>query len=145
MHNTDNSLSSLDYRQQIKVASTAETAFKALTEDIHLWWSKTSNSHQKQGGQFTITFENGYWWTFKIIAFSPNTEVIWKCIDGEPDFNKEWIGHVLHWQITKDEDQVLIDFHQVGLTPELHCFDVCASTWDMFITEKLKDYLEASI
>ncbi|MEO1031701.1 MAG: SRPBCC domain-containing protein [Bacteroidota bacterium] len=142
MLSTNNNLSHLDYQQQIKVTSTAETAFKALTENIHLWWSKTSASLQKQGGQFTIHFENGYWWTFKILEFTPHSELIWKCIDGEPEFNREWIGHVLHWSITQDGDQTLIDFHQVGLTPELQCYEVCSKTWDKFIIEHLKTHLE---
>ena len=141
MLNTNHKPSSLDYTQHIKVPSTIGEAFKALTEDIHLWWSKTSNSIQKQGGQFTIQFDNGYWWTFKIIEFTPHSELVWKCIDGEPDFNKEWIGHVLHWSINQDGDQTTLEFHQAGLRPQLHCYEVCSKTWDMFITEKLKQHL----
>ncbi|WP_282041634.1 SRPBCC family protein [Winogradskyella flava] len=142
MLDTNKNISDLDYRKQIKVASTAENVFKALTDHIHLWWSKTTDSFQKANGQFTITFDNGYWWTFKIIEFKPNSELVWKCIDGEPEFNKEWIGHVLHWLIIEDESETIINFHQAGLTPQLHCFEVCSSTWDMFITKKLKNYLE---
>ncbi|WP_299116349.1 SRPBCC domain-containing protein [uncultured Winogradskyella sp.] len=140
----DNSSSDLDYRKQIKVVSTAENVFKALTDNIHLWWSKTTDSIQKADGQFTIHFENGYWWTFKILEFTPNSELVWKCIDGEPGFNKEWIGHVLHWQIIEDESETTINFHQVGLSPQLHCYDVCSSTWDMFIAEKLIQHIELS-
>lgn len=131
-----------NYKKQIEVLATAQQAFKALTQDLHLWWSKTSNSIQKTGGQFTIHFENGYWWTFKILEFTPNHEIIWKCIDGEPDFNKEWIGHVLHWEITEEESKTKINFNQVGLTPQIDCYDVCSSTWDMFIAKRLKAHLE---
>ncbi|WP_299272956.1 SRPBCC domain-containing protein [uncultured Psychroserpens sp.] len=134
----------LNYQKQITVAATAKTIFKALTEDIHLWWSKTSASSQNEGGQFTVHFENGHWWTFKILEFRPDHEIIWKCIDGEPDFNKEWIGHVLHWLIKETESKTTIQFHQVGLTPQIECYDICSTTWDMFITERLKDHLEKS-
>jgi len=131
-----------NYQQQIIVSSTLKDAFKALTEDIHLWWSKTSESNQKQGGQFTIHFENGYWWTFKILKFIPYQEIVWKCIDGEPDFNKEWIGHILQWKIEDHDSKIKINFHQIGLNPDIECYDVCTKTWDMFITEKLKSHLE---
>ncbi len=130
-----------NYSTKISVNASAVTVFNALNEGMNSWWGSISNSKFGANGQFTITFNNGYWWTFKIIEFTPNNELIWKCIDGEPEFNKEWIGHVLHWQIAQDGDQTIIDFHQVGLTPELKCYDVCSSTWDMFITEKLKGYL----
>ncbi|MCD2257869.1 SRPBCC family protein [Psychroserpens luteolus] len=130
-----------DYHKQIDISASPKEAFKALTDHIHLWWSRTSDSVQKEGGHFTIHFENGYWWTFKILEFTPNNEIIWKCIDGEPDFNKEWIGHVLHWKITEANSKTIINFHQVGLTPDINCYEVCSTTWDMFITERLKDHL----
>ncbi|WP_299114571.1 SRPBCC domain-containing protein [uncultured Winogradskyella sp.] len=145
MLNQHINISDSDYKKQIKVSSNANQVFRALTEDIHLWWSNTSNTFQKEGGQFTIHFENGYWWTFKIIEFIPNTELIWKCIDGEPDFNKEWIGHILHWQIVEGTSETTINFHQAGLTPDIECYDICSTTWDMFITEKLKLHLQTSV
>ncbi|WP_296380651.1 hypothetical protein [Winogradskyella sp.] len=144
MPNKTQNLSNSDYKKQIVVQSNSKKIFKALTEDIHLWWSKTSQSTQKTNGQFTIHFKNGYWWTFKILEFTPNTELVWKCIDGEPDFNKEWIGHVLHWEILEEKPGItIINFHQVGLTPQIECYDICSTTWDMFITEKLKQYVES--
>ena len=131
-----------NYHKQIEVSSTAKTVFNALTDEINLWWSNTSNSLQKEGGQFTIHFENGYWWTFKILEFTPNHDIVWKCIDGEPDFNKEWIGHILHWEIIEDNSKTIIKFHQVGLSPKIECYEVCSTTWDMFITDRLKKHVE---
>nr|WP_321232394.1 SRPBCC domain-containing protein [uncultured Psychroserpens sp.] len=133
-----------NYQKQIEVSATTKEIFKALTEDIHLWWSNTSQSKQKMGGQFTVHFENEYWWTFKILEFRPNHEIVWKCIDGEPDFNKEWIGHILHWEIIEDVSTSKINFHQAGLTPEIMCYDICSTTWDMFITERLKTHLDSN-
>lgn len=133
--------STTNYSHQIEFTTSPKQVFHSLNEGIHNWWGKTSNSHFKIGGQFTISFENGYWWTFKILEYTPNKELVWKCIDGEPDFNKEWIGHVLHWQIEKKETKTILNFNHIGLTPELHCFEVCSSTWDMFISQKLKTFL----
>lgn len=131
-----------NYHKQIEVSSTAKTVFNALTDDINLWWSNTNNSVQKEGGHFTIHFENGYWWTFKILELTPNHDIVWKCIDGEPDFNKEWIGHILHWEIIEDKSKTIIKFHQVGLSPKIECYEVCSRTWDMFITDRLKKHVE---
>ena len=132
----------INYKNQLEVNASSEQVFFALNEGLHSWWGKISNSEFKTGGQFTIRFENGYWWTFKVIEYTPNHELVWKCMDGEPDFNKEWIGHVLHWEIKEQNGKRLINFHQVGLTPNIDCYNVCSTTWDRFITNSLKDFLE---
>ncbi|WP_406682646.1 hypothetical protein N1F78_08060 [Seonamhaeicola sp. MEBiC1930] len=130
-----------DYSIKIIVNTSSQSVFNALNEGMNSWWGEISNANFNQDGQFTITFENGYWWTFKIIEYSPNSELIWKCIDGEPEFNKEWIGHVLHWKIFEQDTKTIIDFQQIGLTPKLECYDICSSTWNMFLTEKLRENL----
>lgn len=131
-----------NYTKTISFIANAEKVFNALTKDLHLWWGKTSNVDLKTEGQFTIEFENGYWWSFKITEYIPNKKLIWKCIDGEPDFNKEWIGHILHWVIKKKYSKTTVSFQQTGLTPKLHCYEVCSSTWDMFIGERLKQFVD---
>lgn len=133
--------STTNYSIQIEVTSNSIQVFEALNKGIDKWWGKTSNSQFEPNGQFTVTFENGYWWTFKIIKYSPNKELIWKCIDGEPEFNKEWIGHQLYWKIEEKENKTLLNFKQIGLTQKLHCYQVCSSTWDMFIAQKLRSFL----
>ncbi|GGD21652.1 SRPBCC family protein [Hyunsoonleella pacifica] len=130
-----------NYSQEIKINTSPKTVFEALNEGMDIWWGAISNSNFKSNGKFTITFENGYWWAFKITEFIPYQKLTWKCIDGEPEFNKEWIGHELHWDIKEVNQKTILNFHQIGLTPQLHCYEVCSTTWDMFITQKLKSYI----
>ena len=132
-----------NYSNQITLSANSEQVFQALNLSLNSWWGHISNAQFEEGGQFTITFENGYWWTFKILEFIPNKELIWKCIGGDPEFNKEWIGHILHWTLSEKGNQTILLFQQTGLTPNLHCYDVCSKTWDMFISQKLKHFLEA--
>lgn len=133
-----------NYSKTIEISTTPKNVFKALNEGLNTWWGKISNEKFKNEGQFTITFENEYWWTFEILEYIPNKELVWKCVDGEPDFNKEWIGHILHWTIEGNKTKSTINFQQTGLTPELHCYDTCSKTWDMFISEKLNTFLEGT-
>ena len=132
---------SQDYTISISLETSKQELFSALNENLGKWWGTISNSNFRESGCFTVTFENGYWWTFQILEFTPNEELIWKCVDGEPDFNKEWIGHILHWKISENEDTTTLDFHQTGLTQNLECYDTCSSTWNRFITKELVDYL----
>ncbi|WP_299555089.1 SRPBCC domain-containing protein [Seonamhaeicola sp.] len=131
-----------NYSTEIEVPVRAKEAFKALNEGLDAWWGQISHADFSLNGAFTITFDNAYWWTFKIIEYVPDKRLIWECIAGEPVFNKEWIGHTLHWNIEEQPSKTLVKFLQKGLTPRLHCFDVCTATWDMFITQKLVAYLK---
>lgn len=130
-----------DFSTQIEVETSIEKTFKALNEGLSSWWGNISEADFSTNGQFTITFENGYWWTFKIEKYEPYHELVWKCIAGEPEFNKEWINHILLWKITKQDSKILIKLQQIGLTPHLHCYEVCSSTWKRFLEENLKTYL----
>lgn len=134
-----------DYTQTIEVSVNAKEVFYALNEGLNYWWGNISQSQFELNGAFTITFENGYWWRFQIIEFIPNQKLTWKCVDGEPEFNKEWIAHELHWSISEENHRTKLTFLQIGLTPKLHCYEVCSSTWDMFITQKLSSYLNKKI
>lgn len=131
----------LNYSQNIQIHANPKTIFEALNEGMNTWWGAVSNANFEVNGKFTITFDNGYWWTFRITEFKPNQKLTWICIDGEPEFNKEWIGHELHWDIKEENQKILLNFHQIGLTPQLQCYKVCSTTWDMFITQKLKSYV----
>ncbi|WP_353780074.1 SRPBCC domain-containing protein [Winogradskyella sp. 3972H.M.0a.05] len=130
-----------DYTISIPLETSKQELFSALNENLGQWWGTISNSNFKEGGRFTVTFENDYWWTFQILEFTPNEELIWKCIDGEPDFNKEWIGHVLHWSIIEVNHKTVLKFHQAGLNPTVDCYEICSTTWDRFLVKELKQFL----
>ncbi len=131
-----------DYQKSIPLNTSAKNIFSALTENLHMWWGHISNAKFQDNGAFTVQFENGYWWTFKILEYVTDKELVWRCIDGEPEFNKEWIGHILHWQIEEKAEGTALHFHQTGLNPDLECFDVCSSTWDRLFSVDLIHHLD---
>jgi len=130
-----------NYGQTINVKATTTKAFKALTEHIDLWWGKTNQSITKIGDEFTIYFGDANW-SFRVIEYVPNTKLAWECIGGNPDFNAEWIGDILYWNIEKKDDKVKISLLQNGLTPDMNCFEICNRGWNHYITQSLQTYLE---
>ncbi|PCJ67806.1 MAG: hypothetical protein COA58_01325 [Bacteroidetes bacterium] len=130
-----------DYTIKIEVSSTPEEVFTALTEQLSLWWGEVDKSVNKIGDEFTITFGQATW-TFKVITYEPGSKLTWECIGGNPDFNAEWIGDVLEWKITQQENGCKVSLKQTGLTPDKNCYDICAATWDKFIPISLKTFLE---
>ncbi len=132
---------SQNYTQEVKVLTSPNNAFEALTRHVKKWWGNTDKPVSKVGDEFTIHFGNAFW-KFKVIKYVLNSEIVWKCIDGQPGFENEWVGTSTTWNITPTADGVLVSFMHDGLTPDFNCYDICAPTWDMFITKSLKHYLE---
>ncbi len=130
-----------DYTQHVRIKSSSKNAFEALTREIPNWWGSVDHSIQGINEDFTITFGNAYW-TFKIVDYRPNQLLIWKCIDGQPELNNEWIGHMLKWTIEEDANATMVSLIQEGLNESLPCYDVCSAAWDRFILVSLKAYLE---
>lgn len=131
----------MNYQQNVSINADTSSVFKALTEQLELWWGKTDFPVQKVNDEFTIWFGDAFW-KFRIEEFIPDQKLTWKCIDGQPEFNNEWVGTTCFWEIKPNESETELSFTHDGLTPEFKCYDICAPTWDMFITQSIKSFLE---
>ena len=131
----------MNYTQVVEIKSSAENTFITITEKLNDWWGKTDFPVKKLGDEFTTSFGKAYW-KFRVIEFNPIKKVTWSCIGGEPEFNAEWIGTTIYWEIKPFENHTKLSFEHVGLTPALPCYNICAPTWEMFISKSLKKYLE---
>jgi hypothetical protein len=129
-----------NYNKELIVNASKTEAFSAVSQKVHLWWGEVSNSVSKVGDEFTIDFGDQNW-SFRVTEFIPNSKITWECIGGNPEFNAEWIGDILYWNIEAIGDTTKISFLQVGLTPEMNCYEICNRGWDFFI-ESLKQYVE---
>lgn len=134
----------MNYQSNITVNTNLDKVFKAITKHLNDWWGRTDNSVSKIGDEFTTRFGNAYW-KFRVIKYTQNKILTWECIDGEPEFNAEWIGTKVFWKISMENKISKIEFLHEGLTPEFKCYNICAPTWNMFITESLKQFLETGV
>lgn len=137
-----------DYQQSISIVATKEKAFQALTHNLEAWWGKVDQQTQGVGDRFKVSWEEP-WYQFKVIDYQPFTNVTWKCIDanqiidGLEGVAKEWINTQLIWTIQNENEQTIkVNLLHQGLNPTFICYDFCSKTWDYFITERLKAYLE---
>ncbi len=131
----------MDYSKEIVYRTSPETLFNAITRNLELWWGRTDQGVGKPGDEFKTSFGKAFW-KFIITEIVPNEKVTWECIEGQPEFEREWVGTKLHWSIVPNSDKTLLNFRHEGLTPAFECYDVCAPTWDMFITTSLKRFVE---
>ncbi|MEP1094841.1 MAG: SRPBCC domain-containing protein [Cyclobacteriaceae bacterium] len=131
----------MDYSKQITYKASAKSLFSAITQNLDQWWGKVDTSVEKEGDEFKISFGKAFW-KFRISLFVSNEKVTWECVDGQPEFEHEWVGTRIHWDISEEGDETKLSFTHEGLTPSFECYDVCAPTWDMFITTSLKSFVE---
>ena len=137
------------YHQKVDIRTTQEAAFKALTSDINQWWGAVDKPKLAEGVIFKVSWGEP-WYQFKIIEYVPNHKTTWECvdanqiIDGLEGVAKEWVGTKLFWTIeTAENGSIQINLTHQGLVPTIRCYEFCATTWDRFITEVLKHYLES--
>lgn len=136
------------YSRSVEVNARPEVIFHALTQDLQGWWGAMDVPVTGLGDQFTVSWGEP-WYRFEVSVFEPPNMLSWTCIDanqiiaGLEGVQKEWVGTHLHWRIEAiDPDSSGLTFTHLGLVPDFICYDFCAATWDQFIGERLKSYLE---
>ena len=144
-------MSDNSYRKEIVTAASANQVYQALTADIGKWWTLPDKTIVAQGDEVTFRFApNPTYWTMRVLELVPGQQVLLRCIaanhvhEGLPDsIAQEWLNTELDWQIAPLEEGCRIQFEHRGLTPALHCFEVCTQGWDYFVGQSLIQYLEA--
>ncbi|MEL6916183.1 MAG: SRPBCC domain-containing protein, partial [Bacteroidota bacterium] len=140
----------MDFQKTIKVKSTKEKAYKAITQEINQWWGNVDTDQvNKIGDEFSIYFEENTEWRFSITKLNKFKEVHWKCIyanhsyGGVKGIKEEWLNSQVIFEF-KDlgNDEVELFFEHKGLTPELNCYEMCDAGWTHFIVTSLKQFLE---
>lgn len=137
-----------DYRQVVRLNSSPEQVFEALTTHISEWWGKQDLPADHIGSEFRVSWGQP-WYQFRVEEFLPMKKVVWKCtdanqlIDGLEGVQKEWVGTRLHWELFQDAgDEIELRFMHEGLVKDFICYDFCSGTWDRFLLVELKSYLE---
>jgi Activator of Hsp90 ATPase homolog 1-like protein len=138
------------YAKTIRVSANTQEAFDALTRGYKKWWTSVDNNFDKVGDQIKFTFPPmESYWTFEAKILEPNKVVELECVDAlhllidKPQASKtEWLGTKARWTIEPQADHTDIHFVHDGLTPDLHCYEVCEAGWDLFFVDSLKAYLD---
>lgn len=143
-------MASENYTRTIRVAADVETAYWALTEGMHAWWTTPDAPMTKIGDRSKFTFPPGKsYWTFEAAALEPGRRVEMVCVDachlheGQPkEIEREWLGSRVIWDISPTAEGAELALEHQGLTSALHCFDICVAGWDLFFVDSLQAYLD---
>ena len=142
-----------NYARTITVRATADAAYRALTAGHEAWWTVCDGRFDEVGDRVRFTFPPLVsYWTFAATALVPNLSVELECVDAyhrmtdKPDApTAEWLGSSVQWRVEPRGDWTDIHLVHAGLTPDLHCYDVCEAGWDLFFADSLKAYLDTGV
>ncbi|MEZ5016379.1 MAG: SRPBCC domain-containing protein [Flavipsychrobacter sp.] len=140
----------MGYTTEIIIEAMPADVFNALTKKVQDWWGYTDNEVKELADIFTTSFDKTFW-KFEITEYVPNKKLTWTCIDarhvheGYNGIEKEWLGTKVKWELVLLADRTKVYFEHEGLEPELNCYELCSTTWEMFLVTSLKKYVETGI
>lgn len=137
-----------NYQRTITCDVSKAKAYKVITEEMSNWWSQMTAPFLKVGDKSKIDFGGSSYWVFEASKLEDSELVELICceanhlVEGMGDqILTEWLHTLLRFEIVSNENITNIIFTHLGLTTDLHCYDICKSGWDYYLTESLKDYL----
>jgi hypothetical protein len=137
-------LTSQDYCSTITAKNSPKDIYDKIST-VSSWWSTNFEGNATHLGDiFTVRFKNGDWYKIKIDELIPDKKIVWNVIDADQtwhDNRKEWIGTKIIWEISPENNGSRVDMTQLGLTPDLECYDRCKKGWDFLVNESLAKYL----
>ncbi len=140
-----------DYRASIDTKASVEASYKAIAEEMSVWWTTMSGQFLKVGDEAQTDFGGASYWRFKAQTLDKPNRIELRCCearhihDGLPEtIREEWLNTVLQFDILKTETGSNITLTHQGLKPELQCFGVCKAGWDHYFKGSLLKYLNDS-
>jgi len=139
-----------DYKKTVTIDTDIALVYIAITKEINEWWGTNDGNASDIHNIFKIKFSGESYWKFKIIDLVENESVVWKCIESNQDHNikgmdEEWLNSTIIWNLSKREEGCIVIFQHNGLKPSGVCYDACATAWDFYLVDSLKNYLETGI
>jgi uncharacterized protein YndB with AHSA1/START domain len=126
-------------RHYLKINSTPETVFKAITTEDGLkgWWAKQTTARPEVG--FVNRFKLGDSLNeMKITKLVPGRGVEWQCINNTVD---EWVNTTLSFALEEKDGKTVLRFNHAGWKSATDMFAMCNYHWALFM-KSLKMFCE---
>ncbi len=133
-----------DYTTSVRVAAAPAEVFRALTtlDGLAAWWT-TASGDGAAAGELIFTFGGPEPLRMRVDVARPDL-VQWTCLGYRP--MPDWTDTVLRFELTEAPGGGCdLVFRQLGLTPQLECYDQCSNSWNHFIVTSLRNYVERGV
>ncbi|HTH83298.1 MAG TPA: SRPBCC domain-containing protein [Mucilaginibacter sp.] len=118
------------------VDQTPKVAFDAIN-DVAAWWTENMEGNsQNLDDEFSVQFADVHYTKQKLIEVVPDKKVVWLVTDSKLTFvenHTEWTSDQIVFEISKQGNQTQVRFTQIGLTPEMQCYNSCFNGWTYYI------------
>lgn len=125
-----------NYHTSITVDATAQEAFDCINNVTGWWTENLEGESQKQGDEFSVRFADIHYSKQRLVEVIPNKKVVWLITDSRLNFLKnkeEWTNTRIEFSITTENNKTQVHFTQIGLVPEIECYDACSNAWTQYV------------
>jgi uncharacterized protein YndB with AHSA1/START domain len=122
-----------------------EDVFRAI-RNVRDWWSGYY-SEEIQGNTETLNDEfsfraadGAHFSKQKLVEVIPNKKIVWLITESKFTYiedQDEWTDTKVIFEISRSDGKTQLVFTHEGLTPEVECYDACASGWTQYLQNKL--------
>src|SRR6266478_4694838 len=129
----------------IEVAKSPQDVFNCIKE-VSKWWSKDFEGNStKLNDEFVIHHPDRHYSKQKLIEVIPDKKIVWLVTESKLNWieknKEEWTNTKMVFEISSANDKTILHFTHEGLIPDLECYSMCAQGWDMFIKERLYNFM----
>lgn len=140
-----------DYNTEFTTNAALQDVFASLTTGYGNWWTEPSQPFLKVGDRAKFAFGGESYWVFEAETLLKN-HVRLRCVEAHlllldhPDeIDRDWLGSHLDWKMESQPSGTTVRFRHEGLSEDLICYDVCSRSWDHFLVDSLKSFLETGV
>lgn len=132
-----------DFHTSITVSATPHEAFESINNVTEWWTENLEGSSHKLNDEFSVRFGDVHYSKQRVVEMIPDKRVVWFVNDSKLNFiedKQEWTNTKIVFEINNQNDQTQIHFTQIGLVPEIECYNACSNAWTDYL-QSLKDLI----
>lgn len=133
-----------NYTTRVVIDATPKEVFTAISNPRGWWSESIEGDTDRLGAEFQYQAYEVHRATFRITEFAPEQKVVWHVVSNYFSFvqdKTEWTGTDIVFEIVPHGEQTEVRFTHVGLVVDYECYDVCATSWDGYVTRSLHDFI----
>lgn len=125
-----------NYQTAITVDATPHEAFRCINNVTKWWTENLEGASQHEGDEFTVRFGDVHYSKQRLVEVIPDKKVVWLITESQLNFIKnreEWTNTRIEFTITSENNSTRVQFTQIGLVPEIECYDACSNAWSQYM------------
>ena len=134
----------VDIIHRIGIRASAGQVYKALStiQGLANWWTEEVEGDENIRGRVKFTFRSETGdikgqMVMEIQQLNAQQTVRWQCVDGPA----EWIGTEITFDLSQQDDQIIIIFGHRNWREEVEFMAHCSMKWAVFLLS-LREYVE---